>query len=90
MIQPSEFLIGRDGKVLSATYSTGPIGRLRAEDVLSLVRFMLNNKKYGITSFANSSRCGFICSGRAPVAGQGIEPSTMARSLGGLCADEGG
>jgi hypothetical protein len=27
----------------------------------------------GITSFANSSRCGFICSGSPPVAGQGIE-----------------
>ncbi len=44
MIQPSEFLIGRDGKILSATYSTGPIGRLRAEDVLSLVRFMESRK----------------------------------------------
>jgi len=44
MIQPSEFLLGRDGKILSATYSTGPIGRLRAEDVLSLVRFMESRK----------------------------------------------
>ncbi len=44
MIQPSEFLIGRDGKILSATYSTGPIGRLRAEDVLTLVRFMETRK----------------------------------------------
>jgi len=44
MIQPSEFLIGRDGKILSATYSTGPIGRLRAEDVLTLVRFMATRK----------------------------------------------
>jgi len=45
MIQPSEFLIGRDGKILSATYSTGPVGRLRAEDVLSLVHFMESNRK---------------------------------------------
>lgn len=44
-IQPSEFLLGRDGKVLSATYSTGPIGRLRAEDVISLVRFMEASRK---------------------------------------------
>jgi peroxiredoxin len=44
MIQPSEFLLGRDGKILGATYSTGPIGRLRAEDVLSLVHFMESRK----------------------------------------------
>jgi hypothetical protein len=45
MIQPSEFLIGRDGKILSATYSTGPIGRLRAEDVISMVRFIEASRK---------------------------------------------
>ena len=45
MIQPSEFVLGRDGKILSATYSTGPIGRVRAEDVLSLVHFIEANKK---------------------------------------------
>jgi peroxiredoxin len=44
MIQPSEFLIGRNSRILSATYNTGPIGRLRAEDVLSLVRFMESRK----------------------------------------------
>lgn len=45
MIQPSEFVIGRDGKILSATYSTGPIGRLRADDVLAYVRFAESRKK---------------------------------------------
>ena len=44
MVQPSEFII-RKGRVVSATYSTGPIGRLRAEDVLSLVGFLRSQKK---------------------------------------------
>ena len=40
IIQPSEFLLGPDRKVLHATYSTGPIGRIPAEDSLSLLRFL--------------------------------------------------
>lgn len=39
-IQPSEFILDGRGVVLSATYSTGPIGRLDAEDVLQMVRYM--------------------------------------------------
>jgi peroxiredoxin len=39
MIQPSEFLLGEGGRILSATYSSGPIGRVKAEDALTLVRF---------------------------------------------------
>lgn len=38
-IQPSEFIVGRDGRVVSSTYSSGPIGRVEAGDILSLVRF---------------------------------------------------
>jgi peroxiredoxin len=45
MIQPSEFILGRSGKVLSATYSTGPIGRLRAEDVLTLLQYFDSQRK---------------------------------------------
>lgn len=44
MIQPAQFLIGRDGQILSATYSTGPIGRMRADDVLALVRLIEGRK----------------------------------------------
>lgn len=40
IIQPSEFVLDGNGKVLSATYSTGPIGRMDAGDVLSLVKFL--------------------------------------------------
>ena len=39
IIQPSEFLVAADGKVRSATYSSGPIGRVDAADVIRLVRF---------------------------------------------------
>ena len=40
IIQPSEFVLDSDGKVLSATYSTGPIGRLDAGDALKLISFI--------------------------------------------------
>jgi len=34
--QPANFIL-RDGKVVQATYSSGPLGRLQAEQVLMLV-----------------------------------------------------
>lgn len=40
IIQPSEFVLDPGGKVLSATYSSGPIGRLDAADALWLIQFM--------------------------------------------------
>ena len=39
IIQPSEFVVGANGKVMSATYSTGPIGRVDAADVVKLINF---------------------------------------------------
>jgi peroxiredoxin len=45
MIQPSEFILSGSRKIASATYSTGPIGRLRVDDVLTLVRFIGSQKK---------------------------------------------
>ena len=44
IIQPSEFILGNDGKVVSATYSTGPIGRIMPEDVLKLINFYESQK----------------------------------------------
>lgn len=32
------FIIGRDGKVATAVYATGPIGRLTAADTLAFIR----------------------------------------------------
>ena len=40
VIQPSEFLLGPDRSVLHATYSSGPIGRIAADDVVKLVGFL--------------------------------------------------
>jgi peroxiredoxin len=39
IIQPSEFLIGVDGKILASSYSDGPIGRIDAADVIKVVNF---------------------------------------------------
>lgn len=39
IIQPSEFLVAADGKIRAATYSSGPIGRVDAADVVRIVTF---------------------------------------------------
>ena len=39
LIQPSNFVLNGDGKVLSATYSSGPIGRLEAVDAVRFIQF---------------------------------------------------
>jgi peroxiredoxin len=40
IIQPSEFLVGAGGKILQSSYSSGPIGRLEATDVVRMVDFI--------------------------------------------------
>lgn len=47
MVQPSEFILSRSGKVVSATYSTGPIGRLNADDVVRLLQIIDSQRKAG-------------------------------------------
>ena len=37
IIQPSEFIIRRDGRVVSSTYSSSPIGRIEPEDAVKLI-----------------------------------------------------
>ena len=44
IIQPSEILIGDDGKVVTSSYSSGPIGRMDAEDVVKMVTMYLSRK----------------------------------------------
>ncbi len=39
LIQPSDFILNHEGKVLSSTYSTGPIGRLEAIDAVRFIQF---------------------------------------------------
>ena len=43
-IQPSEFLL-RGDRVVGATYSTGPVGRMEAVDVLRLVEILESRRK---------------------------------------------
>lgn len=48
-IQPSEFLLRRDGRVIASTYSAGPIGRMDPKEALTMVRFLneMARKKAG-------------------------------------------
>ena len=39
ILQATAFVLHPNGKILSATYSTGPIGRITADDVKRFVRF---------------------------------------------------
>ena len=39
LIQPSDFILNHEGKVLSATYSSGPIGRVEAVDSVRFIAF---------------------------------------------------
>lgn len=36
-VQPAEFIVGQDSKVISSTYSSGPIGRAEPADILALI-----------------------------------------------------
>lgn len=38
--QPAEFIVGGDDKVVSSTYSSGPIGRAEPADMVSLISFL--------------------------------------------------
>ena len=44
IIQPSEFVVGADGKVIVSSYSDGPLGRIDAADVVKLIRFYESRK----------------------------------------------
>ena len=39
IIQPSEFVLSSEGKVLASSYSDGPIGRIDAADVIKMINF---------------------------------------------------
>ena len=45
IIQPSNFVLNAEGKVLSATYSTGPIGRVEAVDAVRFIQFQEKQKQ---------------------------------------------
>ena len=39
IIQPSEFILGHDNKVIASSYADGPLGRMQADDVVKLINF---------------------------------------------------
>jgi len=39
IIQPSEFILGEDNKVIASSYADGPLGRMQAGDVIQLINF---------------------------------------------------
>lgn len=39
IIQPSEFILDSTGKVVTSTYSSGPVGRIAASAAVSLIEF---------------------------------------------------
>lgn len=47
IIQPSNFVLNNTGKVLSATYSSGPVGRLEAVDAVRFIQFQEKRKAAG-------------------------------------------
>lgn len=44
IIQPAEFIVGADGKVVVSSYSAGPLGRIEATDVVKLIQFYDSRK----------------------------------------------
>lgn len=45
IIQPAEFLLNDEGKVVVCSYSDGPLGRIDAADVVKLVTFYESQKR---------------------------------------------
>lgn len=44
IVQPSEFLLDADNKVVISSYSDGPLGRVEAGDVVKIVNFYESRK----------------------------------------------
>ncbi len=44
IIQPSEFLLNAENKVMAASYSDGPIGRMDAADIVKVINFYESKK----------------------------------------------
>ena len=45
IIQPSEFILNAEARVVVSSYSDGPLGRIEAADVIRLVKFYDAQKK---------------------------------------------
>lgn len=47
IVQPSEFVLNADGKVMVSTYCSGPVGRMHAEDAVRFVAFQEKQRQNG-------------------------------------------
>ena len=45
IIQPSEFILNAENKVMASSYSDGPLGRIDAGDVVRMINFYQSQKK---------------------------------------------
>ncbi len=46
-IQPSEFLLNAENKVIASSYSDGPVGRMDAADIVKVINFVEKMKAKG-------------------------------------------
>ena len=44
-IQPSEFVLNRQGKVMFSTYSNSPVGRMDSAETLTLIKYLNSLKQ---------------------------------------------
>lgn len=44
-IQPSEFILRGDGRVIASTYSNSPVGRMDPAETLSLIKIIVSMAK---------------------------------------------
>lgn len=44
-IQPSEFVLNRQGKVMFSTYSNSPVGRMDPAETLTLIKYLNSLKR---------------------------------------------
>lgn len=44
-IEPTEFLLRGDGRVLASTYSSGPVGRMDPGELMSLVKILERRRR---------------------------------------------
>jgi len=44
-IQPTEFLVNQKGRVLSSTYSSSPLGRMDADETVTLMKMITASKR---------------------------------------------
>jgi peroxiredoxin len=44
-IQPSEFVLGKNGKVMFSNYSNSPVGRMDPEETLILIKYLNEQRK---------------------------------------------